>query len=884
MRLVEQIRMAFLSLFRRGQASTRLDDELRFHIDRQIEENISAGMSPEAARTAALRQFGNPALLRDQTRATWNWGSLESVARDLRYGMRALARTPGFAAIAVLIIALGIGSTVALFTVVRSVLINPLPYPQPQQLYSIYESNAHNEGIAKYLPVAGGVFSEWQNTAQGSAEMAAISPFQSYNVSSESGKLPERIDAGWCSWNFFSMLGVAPQFGRSFSKAEDSPESEATVILSAAFWHRRYSSDPGIVGKRIWLDAKPYTVIGILPTSFTYSGAFGGNNIQVWTPMRHEESSIMLTTFEMHDMLVVTRLQNGVSLAALLDRLGAVQTRIHDAHPHAHDAVSGRTLLDDSVQDYKTPLYALLAATVCVLIIACLNVASLLVARAASRRKDLAIRSALGGGWIRLLRERLSESLLLSIAGGICGLVLAQGGLQWLVHTRTDMHRIESIHIDNVALLFATGIILLCAVCAGMVSAFSSRRKNLLDALHESSRSQTADAGRATLRKFLLVIEVGLTVVLLTGAGLLLKSYSRLRSTDVGVPVENVLTMRVSLPEARYKQPEQKVAFFEYLITQVRTLPGVSAGLVSTAPGEGWGADHLMAIAEHPPLPKGQGLDFQIRGSDPGYFAAAQIPLMRGRTFTADERLKRANVAVISESAAKQFFPGEDPIGKHLRDQFDKAEVEIVGVVGDTRWSISEPAQPMLYWPIYGNDYSSATIFLRTPQSVESLAMPVQKMLAALDPDIPVSDVLTLREAINKSTVDSQFDSILVFAFAVIALVLAAAGLYGVLTYLVTQRTCEFGIRIALGARRDQLLGSVLIDGVRPALLGVVLGLIASAGAVRLIRSMLYQTEPFDPAVFIWVTTLLLAVATLACVVPAWRASRLDPMQALRTE
>ena len=884
MRLIEQIRMAFRSLFRRGQSSTQLDDEIRYHLDRQIAENISAGMSPEAARTAALRQFGNPALLRDQTRATWNWTWLESLLRDLRYGTRTLIRTPGFAAIAILIIALGIGSNVALFSIVRGVLLSPLPFTHPQQLYSIYESNAHNEGMARFLPVAGGVFTEWQKAAQGSAEMAAISPFQNYNVSSEAGRLPERVDAGWCSWNLFSMLGVVPQFGRTFSEAEDRPGSEATVILSATFWHRRYNSDPAIVGKRIWLDAKPYTVIGVLPSSFVYSGAFGGNNIQVWAPLRHEESSIMLTTFEMHDMLVIARLHNGISLSALLDRLGVVQTQIHNAHPHAHDAVSGRTLLDDSVHDYKTPLYVLLAATGCVLLIACMNVASLLIARAASRRKDLAIRSALGGGWARLLRERIIESLLLSIAGGSCGLLLAYASIQWLVHTRTDMNRIEAIHIDGVVALFALGIILLCGFSAGLVSTLSSSRKNLLGSLHDSSRSQTAGSSRATLRKSLLVLEVALTVVLLAGAGLLIKSYARLRSTDLGVPVENVLTMRISLPEVRYKTPEQQVAFLDRLISQVRALPGISAGLVSTAPGEGWGGDHLMSIAEHPPLAKGQGLDFMIRGADPGYFSAAQIPLMRGRIFREDERLKRANVALVSDSAARQFFPGEDPIGKHIRDQFDNTQVEVIGVVGDTRWSISEPSQPMLYWPIYGNNYTGATIFLRAPRNVDSIAMPVQKILSALDPDLPVSDVMTLREAINKSTVDSQFDSLLILAFAAIALVLAAAGLYGVLTYLVTQRTSELGIRIALGARRQQLLRTVLFDGIRPALLGLFVGLVGSAAAVRLIRSMLYQTEPLDPAVFASVAALLLAVATLACLLPAWRASRLDPIQALRTE
>jgi putative ABC transport system permease protein len=374
-------------------------------------------------------------------------------------------------------------------------------------------------------------------------------------------------------------------------------------------------------------------------------------------------------------------------------------------------------------------------------------------------------------------------------------------------------------------------------------------------------------------------------VVLLVGGGLLLKSYQRLRSTDIGVPVENVLTMRFSLPEVRYKQPVQQVAFFEQLIGRVRALPGVqAAGLVSTPPGEGWNGDRMMQVVEHPPLPKREVPDVMVRGAEPGYFSAIQIPLLHGRIFTLDERLQRANVAVISRSGAQILFPGEDPVGKHLRSEEGGDVYEVVGIVGDTRWDIAQPIMPTLYWPIYGNDYNSATIVIRSTHDVESLAFPVQRVVSQLDPDLPVSDVTTLREVIGKSTINSEFSSILVAAFSVIALALAAAGLYGVLAYLITQRTNEIGIRIALGAQRDQLLRLMLVDGLRPALLGLALGLMASAGAARLIRSMLYETRPLDPAVFGWVVVALLSVAMLACIAPAWRASRLDPAQALRSE
>jgi predicted permease len=887
MRWLAQLQMRIQMMFHRESSSARLDEELRFHLERQIAENIDAGMTAEEARFAALRTFGNPALLREQTRATWSWGWLESLLRDFRYGIRTLARTPGFTAIAILVMALGIGANVALFTVVHCVLLNPLPYEHPQQLVSIYEAEPHRTDFHNYLPVDGGSFAEWQKATQSVAQMALVSPWQDYNVSAEGGKLPEKVDAAWCSWNFFSLLGVSPALGRTFTAADDSRNSEATVILTAPFFQRRYSSDPAIVGKRIWLDAKPYTVIGVMPSSFVYTSSMGGNTLQVFTPVGHEAPGDLLSAFDDHEFLVVARLLPSVTLSALVSQLNALQTQIKSAHPGpaVHPQVQGRTMLNDTVAGYKTPLYALFAATGCVLLIACMNVASLLVARTAARRKELAIRSALGGGQMRLLRERLIESLLLSVGGGGLGLFLAWGALQWLVAARHDMNRVEAIHIDSVVAIVSAATVLLCALFAGLISAFSSTAKNVLASLHESSRAHSAGRARAALRRVLLVMEVGLTVVLLIGAGLLLKSYQKLRSTDLGVPVDNVLTMRFSLPDVRYKQPVQQIAFFEQIIGSVRALPGVqAAGLVSTAPGQGWGGDHLMSVSEHPPLTKGEGLDLMIRGADPGYFAAIGIPLVRGRFFTADERLERAHVAVISQTAAQLCFPGEDPIGKHLKDEDGGKPVEIIGVVGDTRWNVAQPPKATLYWPIYGNDYSVATVVVRSYNNVEALAMPIQKMIGKLDADLPVSQVLTLRESIGKSTVDSQFDSLLVLAFAAIALVLAAAGLYGVLSYLVTQRTSEIGIRIALGAQRDHVLRKMLLDGLWPALFGLAFGLAASAVAARLIRSMLYETQPLDPAVFAIVAALLLSVAALACVLPAWRASRLDPMQALRTE
>ena len=879
--------MSWLRFFRRRRADAELAQEIDLYLAEEAKENIARGLPPEEARRQARLKLGNPETVHDSLWRQNTLTALDHVLHDSKYAVRTLGRSPGFASIAILVMALGIGANVALFTVVRSVLLNPLPYREPSRLFAIFETEKGAEGNRAFNPVAGGSFGEWKQSAQSVAEMALVSPWREYNVSADGGRLPEQIDAGWCSANFFSTLGIVPTIGRSFTEADDRPDAEATAVLSDTFWNRRYNGDAAILGGKIWLDSRPYTVIGILPPTFSYSSSMSGNTIQVWTAAGHEAPENVLHTFDDHEWMTVARLRPGTTLSSLLSQLNAVQKQIKADHPGGgvHGMVSGRSMLDDAVQDYKTPLYMLLAATGCVLLIACLNVASLLIARTAARSKELAIRVALGGGRLRLLSERLTESFVLSACGGVLGLLLARIALDWLVRARPDMNRVEAIHVDGVVALFAVGTIFLCAIFSGLMSALTGDGKQILVTLQESSRSHSASRSHAGLRRGLLTLEVGLTVVLLVGAGLLLKSYQRLRTTDLGVPVDNILTMHLTLPDVRYKEPSQQVAFFERLIERVRGLPGVqAAGLVSTAPGQGWGGDHLMTVTEHPPLPPGEGLDLMVRGAEPGYFSAIQIPLLRGRFFKPEERLQLAHVAIINQAAAQLCFPSEDPIGKHLKSHIMGEVYEVVGVVGDTRWHIAQPVHPTVYWPIYGNDYTAATIVIRSSQNVEAFALPVQKVIGEMDPDLPVSNVMTLRQTIGKSTIGEQFESMLVMAFGIMALVLAAAGLYGVLAYLVAQRTGEIGIRIALGAQREQVLRLVLFDGLRPALIGLVFGLVASALVVRLIRSMLYGTEPFDPMVFLAVSAILLLVAGLACLVPAWRASRLNPMHALRTE
>jgi putative ABC transport system permease protein len=857
-----------------------LERELRSDLELEEEEQREGGISGEEARYAALRAFGNPTLIREQSRAIWSWNWLESLARDLRLTLRTLGRTPGFTVIAIVVMALGIGANVALFTVVRGVLLRPLPFHDPDRLAMLNEAGLEQDDRGGSNLVSGGMYAEWKTQNRSYSSLALAQGIR-VGLSGSGGQLPEKLKSALFSWDLLRTLGVQPALGRDFMQADDSPATNGTMLLSWGLWKHRFGGDPAILNQTIYLDAEPYTVIGVMPAWFD----FPDPSTQLWTPVYHDKPEDTMTSFSNHMFRVVGRLKPGVSAAQGEADLSVISQRIHNAHlnePFVFRSAKSRPLLEHMVGEIKKPLYVLLEATCCLLLIACLNVANLLVARAAARRKELAIRTALGGSRLRLMRERLMESLLLSAAAGALGLLLAFAALDWLSRTRHDMSRVESIHIDGVVAAFTVGVIVLCALFSGLIATFSTSDKRILGALHEASRS-VSGAARPTLRNVLLTLEVGLTVILLIGAGLLLKSYERLRSADMGCITQDVITMHLGLPDARYATPALRANFYDTLLERVRALPGVdAAGFVTAAPGQGYGMDGTFNIVEHPPLPQGTGLVALSRWADPKYFDTMGIPILRGRTFDGWKRLDAANEAIISQSFASQYFPGEDPLGKHLRVRAQNAL--IVGIVGDTRYAIGEAPRPMQYYPLGAGVENVGTLVIRSRHDLEQFALPVQRIVSEMDRDLPVSDVLTMNQLLGKSTMDQSFSTTLLVAFATLSLVLAAVGLFGVMSYIAAQRTTEIGVRIALGARREHVMRNMLLDGMRPAIFGLVVGLIASLEAGRLMRDLLYEIKPLDPVVFAAVAATLLAVAVLACIVPAWRASRLDPMQALRSE
>jgi predicted permease len=797
---------------------------------------------------------------------------------QLRYAVRLLVKNPGFSLAAILVLALGIGANTAIFTVVRAVLLAPLPYKDPDRLVRLFESRVVADN--PYNVVSPENYRDWLAQASSYEQMAAVGGI-GFALSSASGQLPELLTAQMVSANLFDTLGVRPARGRVFTPEEDSLEAPRLTILSDALWRRRFASDPNVIGANIRLDGENYSVIGIMPPGFDYPGP----GIQLWVSMwRHEPKGSQHSRGN-HHLSIVGRLKPGVTVSQANTELDGIARRIHQA-ALAKGELTGKgaavsPLAERTVARVKPMLVMLVGAVACVLLIACVNVTNLLLTRALARRREVAIRAAIGATRGQLLRQFLTESLLLAGIGAALGIWLAIWATDALVRRAGDIPRIEEAGINSDVFWFTVSVALLTGIVVGLAPALASSRVDLTSTMQEGGRASTPGKRTGLFRDTLVAVEVALSLMLLIGCGLLLKSFLKLRSVDAGYTADRVLTMGISLPSSRYSTNPQRVAFFETMLERTRSIPGVlAAGMVTIPPLAGHWSDESITIEGRPPLPPGQFQQALNRTADPDYFRVLGIPLKQGRFFTSADRLDAPPVMIISEAFARAYFPGEDPLGKRV---ILGGPREIVGVVGDVRKQLQLDPEPTMYSPLFRGSASNTTLVVRTAGDPASLAIPIQKELGRLDSDLPAISVRTMDQIAEGGTGQRRFGLTLLTLFAGLAVVLAAIGLYGVLSYSIEQRTAELGIRLALGASTGQIARMVLWQGMKPAALGIVAGLAGGAAATQLLETLLYGVKPADPQVLAGVVALIVLVSAAACLVPAWRSTRIDPVVALRS-
>jgi len=869
------------SLFKRNQADQELSDELQYHLEQKAHEYMAGGLSGDEARSKARREFGGVELSKENCRDTRRVNYIQDLLQDLGFGLRMLRSNPAFALVAVLTLALGIGANTAIFSVVHGVLLEPLPFPKQDQLMSVWEKD--DQGRPSNTSWAN--FTDWNRLNHSFDGIAAVSLWSPTVVGPHDA---ETLVGFRVSSTFFDLMGVKFERGRNFLRSEDVRGNNFVVILSYGFWQRTFGGDPGMLGKSVQLGTRAYTVVGVLPAEFPSVLSFDPRKpADIYTPLAYDET-LPYACRDCRHLRAFGRLRNGVSSTQAEAEMNQISANLVREYPTSYSA-SGVTLTplkDYLVGDVKTALWALLGSVGFVLLIACVNVANLLLAWGARRQREVALRAALGARRTRMVRQFLTESLLLALLGGGFGLFLAWGGIALLqrIHL-ANLPRLQDVQIEAWTFAFSFGISLLTGLAFGLLPAFRASKLDLNETLKESGKS-SAGKERHRLRGALVFADVALALLLLTGAGLMMKSFVRLLEVNPGFDPSHTLTLTLSLWGPK-SADAPAVAFFEQVLERVRALPGVeSAGVVSQLP-LGGNLDRYGVHVEGKSLPNPEEDPSADRYSiTPGYLRAMRIPLLRGREFDARDVVSSPPVAVVNESMAREFWPGEDPVGKRFRMGDTKGPWKtVVGVVGDVlHKGLDAPHTIQVYLPNTQFTDSLVILAVRTSNDPVSLAAAVRSEISSLDPQVPVSEVATMEEVVSLSVANQRFGTLLSLLFGAIALVLTAVGIYGVISYGVAQRTHEIGIRLALGATRGEVLSLLVGEAMKPALLGAALGLSAAIGLTRLLSRLLYDVKPTDPLVFSAVLLLLIAVALLASYIPARRATRVDPMVALRYE
>jgi predicted permease len=880
------VRMRFRSLLRRGRVEQELEKELRFHLEQEIKANVAAGMTPVEARYAALRRLGGVTQIKEECRHMRRTDYLENLWQDLRYGIRTLGKSPGFTAVILLTLALSIGANSAIFSVIDGVLLKPLPYPQANRIVRLFFSS---ETYPKF-PINPFDFRDFRARSQSFQTLAA---FTRSDVQLSGSGEPVRLAAFRVTAGYFRVLGLAPARGREFEARDELPGNGRLVILSNRAWRDKFASDPGIVGRKITLDSQPFTVVGVMPPGTEHPGNDYhalpyGDSVDAWRPFTFDGDPNQRGP---HYMEVIGRLKPGLTperAQAEMNTLVAEVGREHGGYRGWHMLVI--PLYHEIVGPDERLLLVLLGAVGLVLLIACANVANLLLARATARRREIAVRAALGAPRSRLIRQMLTESLLIALAGGALGTALAVGGVRALVFLLpAGFPRAGSIHVNASVLAFTLLITVATGLVFGLAPAFEAARADPQQGLREAGRGSTAGAGRVRLRHALVVAEVGLASVLLIGAGLMLRSFVNLLGMNPGFRPQHVLTASLSLPDTVYKTPVAIGHFYDQLVANLAAAPGVkAAGAGTDLPWTGYDENDGGFTIEGEKPPPGEEFHARYHAATPDYFRALGIPLVRGRFFTEADSRDAPNALIINETMARLYWLNKDAVGGRVTfsdNPKEKDWMTVVGVVGDVKdRPDAAGAEPAFWWPMLQVPFREMSIAVRTDSNAAQLANGLRREVHRLDPALAVADLRLMDQIADAGVATARFAFFLVGLFGALAIILAAIGTYGVISYSVNQRTHEFGLRMALGAETWDVLRLVISQGIGLAFAGVLAGVAGALALSRVLQSLIYDVSPADPLTFTLVPLVVVIVALVACYVPARRATEADPMNALRAE
>jgi len=879
MPMLSRMTRLWRNFFAKRRNDRDLDDEVHSYVDLLAEEKMREGMRPDEARRTARIELGGVEQVKEDVREVRAGAWLDIVFQDIRYGARMLRKNPGFTAVAILTLALGIGANTAIFSVVSAVLLRPLPYANPQQLIVLRETT---QSVGPHSPSYPD-FLDWRKQSRTFSQMAAINN-REFNLSGVAQ--PENISGYAVSANCLSMLGVRPFLGRDFLPSEDAPGSAPVVLLSYALWQSHLGADPSPVGKNITLDGRSFTIIGVLPPNIRLL-----EKTDILAPIGVWAGD-MTDRGDRGDMDAVGRLVSGASISQAQAEMDTIAANLRKEYPSTNSGVgiSMASLRDELVGDSRPPILVLFGAVVFVLLIACVNVANLFLVRGAARAREIAVRQACGASRQRLVRQMLTESFLLAFLGGGLGILVGALGIEGLRQLiSAEMLQGAIIGMDRSVLLFSGAMVVFVAIAFGLVPAWQASQPHVQETLKDGGRSSTASAAQHRLRGLLVMAETALALVLLVGAGLMMKSMYRLLQVDPGFRPERVLTMEINLRTAQYSKPEASRNFWRQVLDKVRDLPGVDAAALGTVlplSGDHNRADITIEALPTPDPGKFPHPDFHM--VSPSYIDALSIPLLRGRNFTDADTDTAPQVALINATMARRFWPNEDATGKRFHWGHPGSKepwIEIIGVVGDTKlYGLANPSRLELYMPLQQSRSSDMFLVLRSAIDPASLTPAVRDAVASIDKDQPVFSVNTMKQLVDASVATRHITLVLLGLFSGLALLLAAIGIYGVISYSVQQRTHEIGIRMALGAQRLDVLRLVVGQGVRLAALGIAIGIAAAFGLTRLMASLLFGVGAYDPVAFVTAAIILLLVAIAACYIPARRAIAVDPMVALRYE